>query len=181
MAFGILLKTVCVRRSSSPGPTPTSNTKEKRHQKLSMLVQTLSVLEKAGEASGVPYLKGALALALEVAQAVEGYRSNNADLEQLVLDCGTLMKAIANQLQVGGGLSENMEMLVEDLHGTLEKVQKTAKNIIDNDSRARRFFAQKDNSRKLDQLSKDVVSAQSRFMTLVLIANAQNQEQAQQH
>ncbi|KAJ7630106.1 hypothetical protein DFH06DRAFT_1480186 [Mycena polygramma] len=179
MAFRILLKTVCVRRSSSPSPNPTSDTKEKRHQKLSMLVQTLSVLEKAGEASGVPYLKGALALALEVAQAVEGYRSNNEDLEQLALDCGTLMKDIANQLQVGGGLSENMEMLVEDLHGTLEKVQKTAKNIIDNDSRARRFFAQKDTSRKLGQLSKDVVNAQFRFMTLVTIANAQNQEQAQ--
>ncbi|KAJ6492911.1 hypothetical protein C8R47DRAFT_426306 [Mycena vitilis] len=177
MAFRRLLKIVCVRLSSSPGPK--SDNKEKRHQKLSMLVQTLSVLEKAGEASGVPYLKGALALALEVAQAVEGYRSNNEDLDRLALHCGTLMKEITTQLKDGGGLSKDMELLVKDLCDTFEEIQNTANSIIGNDSLARRFLAQRDNAERLRTLSKDLDSAQLKFMTLASIANAQNQEQAQ--
>jgi hypothetical protein len=74
MAFKTLLKNVRVRFCPSSDPKtalPASGNAKKKHQKLAMLVQTLKLTEKVAEASGVPYLKGALALALEVAQCVE--------------------------------------------------------------------------------------------------------------
>jgi hypothetical protein len=76
MAFKTLLKLVRVRFSPSSNPKtalPASGNAKKKHQnlKLAMLVQTLKLTEKVAEASGVPHLKGALALALEVAQCVE--------------------------------------------------------------------------------------------------------------
>jgi hypothetical protein len=73
MAFQPLLKLVrvCFCLSSDPKTALAGGNAKKKHQKLTMLVQTLKIMEKAVEASGVPYLKGALALALEVAQCVE--------------------------------------------------------------------------------------------------------------
>ncbi|KAF8192811.1 hypothetical protein K438DRAFT_1969932 [Mycena galopus ATCC 62051] len=144
-----------------------------------MLVTTLALAEKAAEASGVPYLKGAIGLALGLAECVQGYRSNNEDLNRLALTCGALVLNINNQLQIGGGLSKNMEQLVQDLCGTLEKVKNTAQDIANSGSQTRRFLAQADNSKKLDMLSKNVTDAQMLFMTLTLIATAQNQEQGQ--
>ncbi|KAJ6554465.1 hypothetical protein B0H19DRAFT_148106 [Mycena capillaripes] len=179
MAFPTFLKTLRVELCLSPYPNTTPSTDEQKHQKLAMLVQTLKLLEKASEASGVPYLKGSPALALEVTQSIEGHRSNKEELDRLAMSCGMLMVNITNQIKVGGGLSKSMELLVEDLYRTLEKVKNTAKDIINVDGRARRLFAHWDISDRLSMLSKNVSDVQIKSITLVSIANAQNQEQAQ--
>ncbi|KAF7369797.1 hypothetical protein MVEN_00312200 [Mycena venus] len=174
-----LLKTLRARLRRTPDPKTISANAEQKHQKLAILVSTLTLAEKAAEASPVPYLKGAIGFALEVVKCVQGYRSNNEDLNRLAVSCGTLVMDITKQRTIGGELSENMEQLVQDLCRTLEEVQNTAKDIVNSDSGIRRFLAQNDNSERLRMLFEDVKEAQRRFTTLVLIVTAQNQEQGQ--
>ncbi|KAF7369799.1 hypothetical protein MVEN_00312400 [Mycena venus] len=177
MPFRLRLKNVRIRLCLSLDHQTTPVGAKQEHQKLAILVQALALVETAAQTSGVPYLSGAIGFALEVAKCVQGYRANNEGLNRLALGCVKLMLDITKQITIGGVMSENMGQLVEDLFGTLEKVQNTAKNIVNSGTRTRRFLAQKDISERLDGLSKDVTEAQMRFMTLVLIANAQNQEQ----
>ncbi|KAJ7353123.1 hypothetical protein DFH08DRAFT_855983 [Mycena albidolilacea] len=87
------------------------------------------------------------------------------------------MVNIADQLNTGGGLSKNMEQLVEDLYGTLEKVQNTTKDIATSGSRLGRFLGQKEDSERLGMLSRDVTEAQMKFLTLASIANSAEQSQ----
>ncbi|KAJ7153460.1 hypothetical protein C8R43DRAFT_1002045 [Mycena crocata] len=182
MSLRWLLKNIRIRLPCLPrgqGPTTTSQP-DRKNEKLAILVQVLKIAEKAAEASGVPYLKGAIAFAAEVAECVQGYRSSNEELNRLALKCGNLVVDITKALDGSRNLSKNMETLVEDLFGTLEKVQITAKDIIDESRRVRRLLAQKDTNDKLRMLYGDIVDAQMRFLTLVPIANAKDQSQLAQ-
>ncbi|KAJ6625985.1 hypothetical protein B0H10DRAFT_568297 [Mycena sp. CBHHK59/15] len=168
MLFRFLLKTVRVRRR--PSSVVTSQSGGEGEQKLAMLVQGLQLAEKVAEASGVPYLKGAIAFALAVAQCVQGYQSSNEGLNRLALNCVELMLAITDQVKDGSGLSQRMAALVKDLCKTLEEIEKTAKDIVNRDGRTRRFFAQKDNNERLSVLHRDLSEAHLRFQTLTAIA-----------
>ncbi|KAJ6578790.1 hypothetical protein DFH09DRAFT_1148317 [Mycena vulgaris] len=176
MSFRKLVKAVRVRRL--PCLAPATKT-EREPQKLAILVQSLRFAEKAAEASGVPYLKGAVALALEVAECVQGCRSNDEELNRLALSCATLMMDIMDIVKGGGDLSEGMQKLVEDLFRTLEKIENTAKEIVNSGGWAQRWFAHKDNYDRLNMLSRDVAQAQMRFMTLALIVKSQTEVKAQ--
>ncbi|KAJ7042968.1 hypothetical protein C8F04DRAFT_59036 [Mycena alexandri] len=168
-----LLKPVRVRFSRK---SPPANA-EKERQKLPMLIQTLELCEKAAEASGVPYLKGAVAFALEVAKCVEGHLANNEDLDRLAIKCGALMLKIADQVKAGGG--QNMERLVQELNATLEKVQIEVKDIVKSATKPRLALAHKATSERIRKLDKDMSDAQLEFLTLATIVKEQNYEQAQ--
>ncbi|KAJ7699296.1 hypothetical protein B0H17DRAFT_1196382 [Mycena rosella] len=149
-------------------------------QKLDMLVQTLEFAEKAAETSGVPFLKGAIALALSVAQCAQGYKSNNEELNRLALSCGKLMTDIADQLAGEPDVPQSMALLVKDLLKTLEDVENTAKTIVNQKGQARRFLTQKDNKDKLNGLYRDVADAQLRFLTLTSFVSARDRAKTTQ-
>ncbi|KAJ7658482.1 hypothetical protein B0H17DRAFT_1145583 [Mycena rosella] len=190
-----LLKFVCIRLCMSPTGSLTPGNSGSESQKLAILIQGLKFAEKAAEASGIPYLKGTVALALEIAECVEasrvaailfwlvslsqGYRSNDKELDRLVMSCGQLVKDIVDTVKSGGDLSASMQKLVEDLSGTLEKIGKTAEEIVNSGSRVCRWLSQKDNADKLNMLSREVNEAQTKFVTLSLIVNSQDTIRAQ--
>ncbi|KAK7055534.1 hypothetical protein R3P38DRAFT_2847666 [Favolaschia claudopus] len=163
-----LLTSIRIRRRRH---SPNSQTPDEASQKLTLLIQGLSILEKATAISGIPYLKGAVGVALEVAKCVERYHSNNEEFCRLAVKCGDLVVAITNQVRSVGGVSQNLEGLVKDFVATLKTVQKTVQDISQCTSRTRRFLAQEDYSRRLKMLSDTVNEAQLRFMVLASIAN----------
>ncbi|KAJ7092472.1 hypothetical protein B0H15DRAFT_175232 [Mycena belliarum] len=159
MTFRKLLREVRVRLCLSPATTAQVRTPDNPGsgpQKLAMLAQGLRFAEKAGEAAGIPYLKGAVGLAIEVVECVEGYRTNNEELTQLALSCSTLVKDIVDLVNgAGGDLSTSMQKLVEDLRGTLQKIVQAARAIVDSGNPARRFLAHKDNTYRIDRLARE--------------------------
>ncbi|KAK6993107.1 hypothetical protein R3P38DRAFT_117999 [Favolaschia claudopus] len=178
--FKNIVKVVRTRLCPSPksqtaAPQPTA---EATHQKLAALIRVLSVLEKAAEIPPIPYLKGAVGTALEVAKCVQKYQSNNEEMNRLALECGALVVEITNQVKNIGGVSANMEQLVESLVATLDAIQRTVQDMSQSDGRTRRFLAQEDYSERLKRSADSVRDAQIKFMTLALIASPQRDDDA---
>ncbi|KAJ6463555.1 hypothetical protein C8R45DRAFT_1026163 [Mycena sanguinolenta] len=158
-----LIRALRVRLGLSGNPK-TPPVAERTHQRLAILIESLTFAEKAAEATPVPYLKGAIGFALEVVKCVQGYRSNNEEMNRLAQNCATLILNITNQASLSGGMPQNIEPLVQNLCGTLEMVQNTAKDIGNTGSRTHRFLAQKNNSERLAVLSREVTDAQLAFL-----------------
>ncbi|KAF7373634.1 hypothetical protein MSAN_00573800 [Mycena sanguinolenta] len=171
-----LMRTVRVRLGLSRNPKAPPDP-EKAHRRLAILVDSLTFAEKAAEATPVPCLKGAIGFALEVVKCVQGYRSNNEEMNRLAQTCAILILNIDRQVKLSRGMPPNIEPLVEDLCRTLERVQSAAKDIGRAGSQVHRFLVYRDYSEKLAMLSKEVADAQLAFLTLGFIANISTQTQ----
>ncbi|KAJ7054698.1 hypothetical protein C8F01DRAFT_1162617 [Mycena amicta] len=152
---------------------------EARRQKLDMLLQTLKIAENAVGLAHIPAVQGSISLSIQIIECIQGYRANNDALDRLAFSSGKLMMEIAQSLQSGVGLPASIKPLVDDLHQALERVYLTAKAMVERDHWARRLFAQTENARTINILSKEVDDARLTFLTRGFIANAQIQEQSQ--
>lgn len=154
-------------------PTSTSDdsiviTESRSTQTLPILIQMLTIAEKAAAATTMPCLKGAVGTALTIAECAQGYKANNESLHRLALGCGDLMVDITNRIKFNPDPPDGLGTLVADLLQTLEKCEKLIKDM-SSASKAMRLFAQKDNRDKIDELRGDVRDAQLKFQTLALL------------
>lgn len=62
---------ICRRPTSASKCTPRTKEGEAHTENLSILIQTLTIAEKAAEATKIPFLKGAIATALVIAECVQ--------------------------------------------------------------------------------------------------------------
>ncbi|KIM89775.1 hypothetical protein PILCRDRAFT_195871 [Piloderma croceum F 1598] len=159
---------LCRRSTSGSDDIPVMHDRTRITQTLPVLIQMLTIAEKAAGVTTIPGLKGAIGTVLSIMECVQGYNTNNESLHKLALSCGHLMIDITNRLRSGTHISASLERLVEDLLQTLERCQKLTQDM-SSTSKTMRFLTQKDKQDKIDELRGDVRDAQSKFQTLALL------------
>ncbi|KAF9466013.1 hypothetical protein BDZ94DRAFT_283386 [Collybia nuda] len=154
-------------RSSTDGETQIQG-------KLGATIQALTFAEKIAESSSVPFLKGAIGVAIVVAECVRGYQSNNAALEKLALSCAQLMIDISKRVEAGPDISEDLRVLIADLFGTLEEVKNFATRL-SSGNKLWRALTQQEIKDQVNDYHRDLDQAHRKFQTLSIIVKDQSE------